>query len=115
VIEASRNVGELIEEISRASSEQAQGIMQINQAISEMNDVVQKTAAISEEAASSAEETSAQAAELTRVVYDIITLVENRKKADEYLRNARMKHPRSTTGHRAEKPVRKQIPHSTTF
>jgi methyl-accepting chemotaxis protein len=89
VIESSRNVGKLIEEIATASAEQAQGILQINQAIGAMDDVVQKTAAISEEAASSSEQTNAQAEELVHIVHDLIEIVEGSEKAGQYVQFSR--------------------------
>jgi methyl-accepting chemotaxis protein len=52
---------ELVGHISAASTEQAQGIEQINNAVSEMDKVVQSNAANAEESASAAEEMSAQA------------------------------------------------------
>jgi methyl-accepting chemotaxis protein len=63
-IEVAKNsgkVGELIEEISAASTEQAQGIGQVSKAVAEMDKVVQQNAANAEESASAAEEMNAQA------------------------------------------------------
>ncbi len=54
----------LIQEISAASSEQANGVSQINSAIQILNNVTQQNAAASEELASNAEEMSAQASML---------------------------------------------------
>lgn len=84
VIDSGLKVGVLVEEISSASTEQAEGIAQINLAIAEMDNVVQKTAAISEEAASSSEETNAQAIELAHIVHDLIEIVEGQDKAERY-------------------------------
>ncbi len=97
VIDSGLNVGVLIQEIASASSEQAQGIAQINQAIADMDTVVQKTAAISEEAASSSEETNAQAIELTHIVHDLIDIVEGPEKAAMYAaRSGKGVHGRQT-------------------
>jgi methyl-accepting chemotaxis protein len=61
VAKNSGKVGELIEEISAASTEQAQGIGQVSKAVAEMDKVVQQNAATAEESASAAEEMNAQA------------------------------------------------------
>jgi methyl-accepting chemotaxis protein len=61
VAKNSGKVGELIEEISAASTEQAQGIGQVSKAVAEMDKVVQQNAANAEESASAAEEMNAQA------------------------------------------------------
>ena len=70
-----QQVGGLIDEISTASDEQAQGIEQVNTAVAEMDKVVQTSAADAEEAASVAEELSAQARELEAVVQDLLNVV----------------------------------------
>jgi methyl-accepting chemotaxis protein len=76
VTESSGRAGTLIEEISNASSEQAEGIEQINKAVAEMDRVVQNTAAISEESASAAEEMSAQAEEMNSIVKALVFTLE---------------------------------------
>ncbi len=68
-------VGELVDEIAAASSEQAQGIGQINKAVAEMDKVVQQVAANSEESASASEELNAQAEELRAFVEEMAALV----------------------------------------
>ncbi|MEW5722659.1 MAG: methyl-accepting chemotaxis protein [Thermodesulfobacteriota bacterium] len=75
VAASSGKVGELVAEIAAASSEQAQGIDQINQAISAMDKVVQESAASTEESASAAEELNAQAEEMNNVVQELMVLV----------------------------------------
>jgi methyl-accepting chemotaxis protein len=65
----------LIGEIAAASSEQAQGIEQVNRAISEMDRVVQQNASTTEESASASEEMSALAQQMKTFVYDLLTLV----------------------------------------
>ncbi len=60
--------GELVDEIATASSEQAQGIEQINLAVTEMDKVVQQNAATAEESAASAEELNGQAEEMRNFV-----------------------------------------------
>ena len=66
---------ELVGEISAASSEQAQGIEQINKAVTEMDKVVQQNAGNAEESASAAEEMSAQAVQMKEFVADLTALV----------------------------------------
>lgn len=68
-------MGELVGEITAASSEQAQGIEQINRAVSEMDKVVQQNAANAEEAASASEEMSAQSEHMKGFVKDLMAIV----------------------------------------
>lgn len=76
ITDSSVRVGNLVEEISNASREQAQGINQINAAVSEMDKTTQGVAANSEETAAAAEEMSAQAIALQENVRSLIALVE---------------------------------------
>ena len=71
----SNKIAGLIEEIAAASSEQAQGIGQINKAVAEMDKVTQATAAHAEESASSSEEMNAQALHLKEFVADLNGLI----------------------------------------
>ncbi len=73
-------VGELVGEIAAASSEQAQGIEQINKAVAEMDKVTQQVAANAEESASASEEMNAQAIQMTKVVKELAVLVGGREK-----------------------------------
>jgi methyl-accepting chemotaxis protein len=57
-------VTHLIAEIAAASTEQSQGVDQINKAVSEMDKVVQNNVATAEEAASASEEMNAQAEQM---------------------------------------------------
>ena len=68
-------IGELVGEISAASSEQAQGIEQINKAVSEMDRVVQQNAGNAEESASASEEMSAQAEQMKKFVDDLVLII----------------------------------------
>ena len=69
-------IGELVGEIAAASSEQAQGIEQINTAMSQMDKVTQQNAANAEESASASEELNAQAESMLEIVTDLVKLVE---------------------------------------
>ncbi len=68
-------VGELVGEIAAASSEQAQGIEQVNLAVTEMDKVTQQNAANAEESASASEELNAQAEELKAFVQELAVMV----------------------------------------
>lgn len=76
IVDKARKVDALVAEIATASSEQSQGIVQVNTAVSQMGQVTQSTAAGAEESAAAAEELSAQAVELTAVVGQLLTLVD---------------------------------------
>ena len=65
----------MVQEISQASSEQAQGIEQINTSIAEMDKITQQNAANAEETVSSAEELNCQAEQLIETVDSLVTLV----------------------------------------
>ncbi len=65
----------LVAEIAAASSEQAQGIDQINKAVTEMDKVTQQTAANAEESASASEEMNAQAEQMKEVAGEIMRIV----------------------------------------
>ena len=68
-------IGKLIDEISAASQEQAQGIGQVSKAVAEMDQVVQKNAASAEESASAAEEMNTQAERMKAVVQELRDVV----------------------------------------
>jgi methyl-accepting chemotaxis protein len=68
-------VADLLDGISRASQEQAQGVEQITIAVSEMDKVTQSNAAGAEESASAAEEMSAQAQHVKAMVDQLMALV----------------------------------------
>ena len=71
----SRQVDELVAEIAQASTEQTQGIDQVNQAVSQMDKVVQASAARAEEGAGVAQELIAQSTSLQQSVVDLALLV----------------------------------------
>jgi len=72
-------VAELLNGISRASDEQAQGVDQVNTAVSQMDKVTQQNAAGAEESASAAEELSAQAVTVKNMVDELSVLVGGRR------------------------------------
>ena len=68
-------VSDLINGISQASQEQAQGVDQVNTAVSQMDKVTQANAAGAEESASASEELSAQAESVKGLVGELGALV----------------------------------------
>ncbi len=82
IMEKSKNVNQLMDEISAASEEQARGTAQINDAIGQMEKVVQSNAATAEESAASAEELQTQAKTLREVVFRLNNIVKGENKAD---------------------------------
>jgi methyl-accepting chemotaxis protein len=68
-------VAELIGEITAASSEQAQGIEQINRAVNEMDKVTQQNAANAEESAAASEQMKAQAVSMKEMVGEMVAMV----------------------------------------
>ena len=75
VAQSSSKVGELVAEIAAASSEQAQGIGQVNTAVNEVDKVTQQNAANAEESASAAEEMNAQAEQMKVFVGELMAMV----------------------------------------
>ena len=75
VADNSNKVGELVGEIAAASTEQAQGIDQINQAVAQMDSITQTNAANAEESASASEELSAQSETMLDVVGELSAMV----------------------------------------
>ena len=80
-MEISSKIGQLIDEIAAASTEQAQGIGQISKAVAEMDKVVQQTAANAEESASAAEEMNAQAFQMKSNVEQLVTIIDGENTA----------------------------------
>ncbi|HVT92879.1 MAG TPA: methyl-accepting chemotaxis protein [Bryobacteraceae bacterium] len=75
ILKRTRNLDELVGQIATASSEQTQGIGQINSAVGQMDKVTQSNAAEAETSAASAEELSAQAITLKNCVEALLQLV----------------------------------------
>ncbi len=71
----SRKAAELVGEIAAASSEQSQGIDQVNRAVADMDKVVQQNAATAEESAASSEQMNAQAQRLHQFVGELAALM----------------------------------------
>jgi methyl-accepting chemotaxis protein len=75
VAKSTNKVGQLVGEIAAASSEQAQGITQVNTAVNEVDKVTQQNAASAEESASAAEEMNAQAEQMRVYVGELMDMV----------------------------------------
>ena len=71
----SEKIGQLVDEIATASSEQSNGISQVNIALAEMDKVTQQSAASAEESASASEELSSQAEHMLAVVRELAEIV----------------------------------------
>jgi len=76
IAESSAVVKGLIDEVSTASQQQAQGFDQVTQAITQMEKVTQTTAASAEESAAASEELNAQAEQSMTVVTSLEILVD---------------------------------------
>jgi methyl-accepting chemotaxis protein len=77
IVSKARKVDELIAEIASASSEQSQGILEVNRAVTQMDKITQSNAASAEESASAAAQLAGQAATLEQTVDTLLDLVGN--------------------------------------
>jgi methyl-accepting chemotaxis protein len=75
IVASVKKVSDLNSEISTASEEQANGIVQIGKAMNQLDEVTQQNAAASEESAASAEELSAQSELLMEGIGNLTSLV----------------------------------------
>ena len=104
-VETSGKIGKLIEEITAASQEQAQGIGQVNKAVAEMDKVVQQNAASAEQWASASKEMNDQAERMKGFVGELVDLVEGRRNGaggaagKNLLSHRRINHPSSGPAH----------------
>jgi methyl-accepting chemotaxis protein len=95
-------VSGIVDEIAAASSEQAQGIDQINKAVSEIEKIVQQNASSAEECASASEEMTSQAGLMKGFVRELAAIVEGEDRRD-------MRGSVSDAGRSAE-PYDRQLP-----
>ncbi|MEG7524467.1 MAG: methyl-accepting chemotaxis protein [Chromatiales bacterium] len=68
MIDAMTKVGDVVSEIAAASSEQAEGIRQVNQAVIQLDDSTQQNAALSEETSAASQSLNDQAKRLVELV-----------------------------------------------
>ncbi len=99
IVIKARGVDELVAEIASASSEQSQGIEQVNTAVSEMDKVTQSNAASAEESAAAGADLSVQADALKTAVADLQKLVGSA--ADALSPQSRASSPKQPNGHEA--------------
>jgi methyl-accepting chemotaxis protein len=100
--------GGLIGEIAGASTEQAQGIDQVNIAVSEMDKIIQQNAAGAEESASAAEEMTAQAEQMKHMVSELVMMVTGKKQENIIVGDQKIKSQRVHET-RANSPEKKRI------
>ena len=79
IVGQATKVSELINGISKASDEQAQGVDQVNSAVSQMDKVTQQNASGAEESASASEEMAAQAQAVKGMINELMALVGGHK------------------------------------
>ena len=94
-------VSQLINHITKASEEQAQGVDQVNTAVSQMDKLTQQNASGAEESASAAEELSAQAQTVKHVVEELAEMVSGSKHHE-----SQRSHSSSRTPGKTGSPVR---------
>jgi methyl-accepting chemotaxis protein len=104
VAASSKKIADLVAEINAASTEQSQGIDQINKAVSEMDKVVQQNAATAEESASAAEEMNAQAEQMKAAIGELVGIIGGNAVGS---RNAAPKAAAPRLGNRAKGGVKK--------
>lgn len=75
IVEKARKVDALVAEIAQASTEQSQGIGQLNSAVSQMDKITQSNASNAEETAAAAEELTAQASSMRSTVTSLENVV----------------------------------------
>jgi methyl-accepting chemotaxis protein len=83
VDENTGKVSELLAEIAAASSEQSQGIEQINLSVSEMDKVVQQNAANAEESASASEQIFGHATAMEAALMEMVVLLKKDSKKED--------------------------------
>jgi methyl-accepting chemotaxis protein len=83
VADSTGKVAELVGEIAAASTEQTQGIDQINQAMADMDKVTQSAAANAEETASASEEMNGQADSMQAFVNDLMTVIDGGRSSQD--------------------------------
>lgn len=83
VAQKAAKAGDLVEEITKASKEQSQGIGQINGAVTEIDQVTQQNAAHAQTSSATSGEMSNQADKLQRMVNELVAFVNGRQLPSE--------------------------------
>jgi len=97
IVAKARSMDELAAEVASASSEQTQGITQINAAVGQLDKITQANAAAAEESAAAAEQLNAQANTMKESVHTLLALVGG----NDQLAAPRAEKRSSTTTHAA--------------
>ena len=116
IAEKTRKVDGIVAEIATASSEQRQGVDQVNLAVGQMDKVTQSNASNAEESAAAAEELNAQSLTLKDAVTELSALVGRSGSSSYGVQNPTptAKH-HAPMIHRSSNPVRKiPVPHTKT-
>jgi len=79
IVDKARRVDDLVAQIATASTEQTQGISQVNTAVTEMDKVTQTNAATAEETAAAAEELNSQSIAMHDVIGSLLKIVNGNK------------------------------------
>ena len=98
IVASSGKIRKLVDEITTASGEQAQGIEQINKAVAEMDKVVQQNASGAEKSALASREMATQSERMTAIVEDLAVIVGG-KKARQHQADAAMRTNKSSARH----------------
>ncbi|WP_374074386.1 methyl-accepting chemotaxis protein [Bdellovibrio bacteriovorus] len=105
IVASVKKVSEINAEISSASEEQSNGIMQIGKAMNQLDQVTQVNAATSEEASAAAQELSAQATQLTQVVDLLAVTIRGGKEPATQLMISKMENSNSSKNASTSKVV----------
>lgn len=106
IAEQATKVSDLLEEISVATNEQAQGVEQINKAVSQMEMALQSNAATADESASASRSLQEQAINVRDIVDSLIVLVDG---TDAVNKGKKLIAPSMTKKAVAAKPAPKKI------
>jgi methyl-accepting chemotaxis protein len=76
IVERIRQLDEMVGGIAQASTEQSEGIGQLNQAVAGMDKITQSNAALAQQSATSAEEMKSQSAQVKTAVNELLKMVQ---------------------------------------
>jgi methyl-accepting chemotaxis protein len=76
IVERIRQLDEMVGGIAQASTEQSEGIGQLNQAVAGMDKITQSNAALAQQSASSAEDMKSQSAQVKSAVNELLRMVQ---------------------------------------
>lgn len=83
ILNSVSSVSKMVNEISSASQEQAQGVHEITKAIAQLDQVTQQNSANSAESANAASSLSSEAFKLNSLVQSLVLIIEGQKKAPD--------------------------------